>query len=612
MARPHSSRQVSYILALMLAVAAIAVLYLAKIVVLPLALAILFTFLLAPLVTALERAKVPRVIGILLVITVFAGILGYIGWLAGNQLVEVAADLPAYRVNIADKLSAVHKANSKNTKLSRAEKEIERLGHQLGISEKNPPLGRGGRTRGLAPSTQQPVSVQQVGSGTALNTLHGAVHVFVFILLVAVFTFFMLLQREDLRNRMIRLTGRGHLNMMTQAMDEASERVSRYFALQLLVNTCYGLIVFTALHFIALPHALLFGALAGLLRFIPYIGAPIAGLLPTLLSIAVFHGWIQTLLIVALFFCLEIVTANFVEPHLYGRQTGLSPLAVLVAAVFWTLLWGPIGLILSVPLTVCVTVVGAHVPQLEFLKVLLGDQPVMRPEARYYQRLLAGDEREAGEVLEDCLKEMPLTKLYDSVLIPAFSLAEQDRHRNALDDATVDFIYQTTEDLIQDLGLSDDKELAENPADSSDDVDRLPAEMNVPMHGSMEIWCIPVRDKADEVAALMLAQLLERAGHRARLISLAGVDRAVAEISDTRPDLAYLSAVPPYTMSHARNLYGRLRAVMGPGKIAIGLWQYGGDPVQAARRVSRGEQEKIHTSLTAAVSDLSAQAAVTS
>ena len=314
--------------------------------------------------------------------------------------------------------------------------------------------GHGARSLG---SPSRPVSVREVGGSQGrLDALSGVLGVTVSVVLVVVFTFFMLLKREDLRNRLIRLSGQGHLQLMTQAMDDTSRRVSRYLSLQSLVNTGFGLIVFVALHFIELPHALLWGVLAGLLRFIPYIGAPIGALLPTALSVAVFNGWTKTLLIMAIFFCLELVTANVLEPLVYGKHTGLSSLAILVAAIFWALIWGPIGLILSVPLTVCLVVVGAYVPSLQFLAVLLGDQPVMKPGAHYYQRLLANDQREASQVLEAHLKANSLEDLYDTVLIPALNLAEQDRHRNALDDATVDFITQTTKDLVEEFSLRED------------------------------------------------------------------------------------------------------------------------------------------------------------
>jgi predicted PurR-regulated permease PerM len=605
LARSIASRENSRLLAVVVTVVAIAALYLAKIVLLPLALAILFSFLLAPLVTQLERVRLPRVLAILLVMLAFGAGVGAIGWIVVGQLIQVTNHLADYRENIADKVAVVH--HTQETSFSRARHEVEQLGKQLGISAPETTRDRRRRSsKSLGASPERPVSVQEVSPTKAsLASLHGIFDPLASLLLVTVFTFFVLLQREDLRNRLIRLTGHGHLSVMTQTMDEASRRVSRYFSLQLLVNICYGSIIFTALHFIGLPHALLWGALAGILRFIPYIGAPIAALLPTLLSLAVFNGWTQTLTIMAVFFVMEVLTANFIEPHLYGKQTGLSSLAILVAAVFWTLVWGPIGLILSVPLTVCLVVVGAHVPSLQFLTVLLGDQPVMPPPAHYYQRLLASDEHEAGQVLERYLKDKPLEDLYDSVLIPALSLSEQDRHRNTLDDATVNFINQTTRELVEEIEIGRDRngDYAQTAAETG--ADSLPPNGQPSARSPvtpLEIVCIPVRDDADEIAAVMLAQLLERAGHHAQAVSVQNIEGMLAEAARAKPDLVCLSALPPYAMSPARGVYRKLRAREPELRIIIGLWNYTGDPAKGAREISGGEQDQLSTTLAQAVS----------
>jgi hypothetical protein len=280
---------------------------------------------------------------------------------------------------------------------------------------------------------------------------------------------------------------------------------------------------------------------------------------------------------------MEIVTANLLEPHVYGKHTGLSSLAILVAAIFWALIWGPIGLILSVPLTVCLVVVGAHVPNLQFLTVLLGDQPVMPPEAHYYQRLLANDQREASQVLETHLKGASLENLFDTVLIPALSLAEQDRHRNELDGATVTFITQTTKDLVDELSLRHDHSRTADAA--------------VGLQVQEKFMCLPVRDDADEIIGIMLAQVLERAGYSATAIPIGSVERMLAEVTAADPDVVCLSALPPYAISHARGIYRRLRAQHPGTTIIIGLWNYTEDPVKAATEISGGEQNLICTTL---------------
>jgi predicted PurR-regulated permease PerM len=579
MVRSNSSRVLSQLLAVVVTVVLITVLYLAKTVVLPLALAMLLTFVLAPLVTGLERIRIPRIVAIPVVLFAAGVVLGSAGWTVFVQLIEVTDALPAYTTNIQDKIQSFQQ--SKTTNFTRAQRELDNLSKEisdlsLGFTGDQ---GHGAMELG---SPSQPVSVREVGgSHGRLDALSGALGVTVSVILVVVFTFFMLLKREDLRNRLIRLSGQGHLQLMTQAMDDTSRRVSRYLSLQSLVNTGFGLIVFVALHFIELPHALLWGALAGLLRFIPYIGAPIGALLPTALSLAVFNGWTKTLLIMAIFFCLELVTANLLEPLVYGKHTGLSSLAILVAAIFWALIWGPIGLILSVPLTVCLVVVGAYVPSLQFLAVLLGDQPVMKPGAHYYQRLLANDQREASQVLEAHLKANSLEDLYDTVLIPALNLAEQDRHRNALDDSTVDFITQTTKDLVEEFSLRED------------DLGTV----GVAAILSKRIACLPVRDDADEIVGIMLAQLLDRAGYSTIAIPIGSVDGMLAEAINAEPEVVCLSALPPYAISHARGIYRRLRMQQPKLKIIIGLWNYPEDPVKAAMEISGGEQKLVCTTL---------------
>jgi predicted PurR-regulated permease PerM len=579
MVRTGASRTLSQLLAVTVTIVVVTLLYLAKAVILPLALAILLTFVLAPAVTCLERIRLPRIVAIPIVLLGTGAAVGAVGWTVFVQLVEVTNDLPAYTTNIQTKTQSLNQ--SKTTSFVRAQEELKTLSEQISDLSENLTGDRASREKGSSPN---PVAVREVSvSPGRLDAVSGLLGVVVSIALVAVFTFFMLLKREDLRNRLIQLTGHGHLNLMTQAMDETSQRISRYLSLQWLVNIGFGLIAFSVLHVLGLPHALLFGALAGLLRFIPYIGAPIGALMPAALSVAVFDGWTKTLLILAIFFCMELVTANLLEPHVYGKHTGLSSLAILVAAIFWALIWGPIGLILSVPLTVCLVVVGAHVPNLEFLTVLLGDQPVMQPDAHYYQRLLANDQREASQVLETNLKGTSLESLYDTVLVPALHLAELDRHRNELDDATVSFITQTTKDLVEELGLRQG--------------DSPPTELSIERATTEKIMCLPVRDDADEIVGIMLAQLLERAGYSAIAVPIGSVEGMLAEVGRTEPGVVCLSALPPYAISHARGIYRRLRVQYPTVKIIVGLWNYADDPVKAATEVSGGEQNLICTTL---------------
>ena len=279
--------------------------------------------------------------------------------------------------------------------------------------------------------------------------------------IVVIFTAFMLIKREDLRNRLIRLGGEGQLTVMTQALDDASQRLSRYLLLQFLVNAGYGVFFGAGLYFMQIPHALLWGMLAALLRLIPYVGTLIAAAFPVAMALAVFPGWQHALMIFGLFVLLEAIVANVIEPWLYGTHTGISSLAILVAAVFWSVLWGPVGLILSTPLTVCLMLLGRYVPRLAFLEVLLGDEPVLSPPELFYQRLLAMDQDEARHIAETPLQEKSLEAVYSSVLIPALRLAEEDRHMDAVGERTIEFISQSTREIIEDLG---DRVLAEDSA----------------------------------------------------------------------------------------------------------------------------------------------------
>jgi AI-2E family transporter len=414
-----------------------------------------------------------------------------------------------------------------------------------------------------------------------------------------VLTIFMLAGREDLRNRLIGLVGRGHLNMMTQALDDAGSRVSRYLQLQLLVNTAYGVVIGLGLYVIGVPNALLWGTLAALLRFLPYIGSPLAAILPILLSLAIFATWTKPLYTVVLYLAVELLVANVLEPLLYGAHTGISSFAILFAAIFWALIWGPIGLLLSTPLTVCLVVLGRHVPSLGFLNIMLGDQPVLPPEAHYYQRLLASDQTEAKQVLEEYLKANSLEELYDAVLIPALALAEQDRHHNDLEAITEKFICQSTKEFLEDLAEKFKDEEAAAAADTPQDSEALTVSPRVANHSREAacVVCLPARDEADEIVGIMLAQLLVRAGYQSQAIPIGATPEMLAQLKESRPDIVCISALPPFALLHARELYRKIRAQMPNVKIIIGMWKFAGDPIKAATRLHIGGNDKLALTL---------------
>jgi hypothetical protein len=388
---------------------------------------------------------------------------------------------------------------------------------------------------------------------------------------------------------------------MTQALDDAAQRVSRYLLMQVLVNACFGALFGFGLYWIGVPNPALWGVVAGLLRIVPYVGTMVAAALPIALSLAAFNTWLPPLLVFLLFAGLELIIANFVEPSLYGANTGISSLALLVAAVFWTTLWGPAGLILSTPLTVCVVVLGRYVPQLSFLHILLGDEEVLGAEAQIYQRLLAMDQPEAHAIVDRFLKEKPLVELYDSVLIPALTLAEQDRHKGAIDTAREEFLFLSINDLITELSEYQLYQLGDSP----------PADDAAPESGPAErltarILCLPANDRADEVTAAMLAQILGQAGHEALSLPIAHATPAelLALIERRQDDIICISALPPYAFSPARTMCKLIRERFPKLKLVIGVWGFSGDTEKAKARFERTQPNRLLTSLAQTVEQI--------
>ena len=415
--------------AIMVLIAVVA-LYFGREILVPFALAILLGFILAPPVDWLRRVRVPRVLAVGLVVTPACGLLGALSLLVGSQLVQLAGNLPEYQQTMQDKIRACALPYRQGRRVDRTAAVFQSL--RSARSEPAPvPSARPRRTGEtpvrvqVDPPSQQPLEV----IGRVLAPLMGPLGTAG---LVIVFVIFMLLERNDLRDRFIRLAG-GGLHRTTGALNEAAQRVSRYLVMQLIVNAAYGVPIGVGLYFIGVPNAMLWGLLAALLRFVPYLGPFIAALFPLALAFAVDPGWSMLLWTLALIIGMELVSNNVVEPWLYGSSTGLSPVAIIIAAMFWTLIWGPVGLILATPLTVCLAIMGRYVPRLEFLEVMLGSSPVLTPQEQLYQRLLAGNAEEAIELAETLVGESALLEFYDGVALPALSLAERDRDRRLVD-----------------------------------------------------------------------------------------------------------------------------------------------------------------------------------
>jgi AI-2E family transporter len=396
---------------------------------------------------------------------------------------------------------------------------------------------------------------------------------------------FMLLKRESLRNRLIRLMGHGRLTLATKAVEDAGQRISRFLLMQVIINGGFGLVLALGLFLIQMPHALLWGFLAALLRYVPYLGSWITSVVLVALSLAVFPGWVQPILVLGLIVVLELVTANLVEPRLFGHSIGVSEVALLVAAAFWAFLWGPIGLVLSSPLTVCLVVLGKYVPQLEFLDVILGDEPSLSADVTYYQRLLARDQDEATQLVLTQLKTFPPEQVYDRLLVPALNYVKQDRARDDLTEADEQFVLRATREIVEDLG---ERQTAAPAAEGS----------TAPASRKVRILGCPGHDEADALALEMLRQLLDPARWEMDVLSIdmlssESVDRA----GDKEPAVVCIGALPPGGLAHTRYLCKRLRARLPAARIVVGRWGLKGDLEQDQEQLREVGADRVETAL---------------
>jgi predicted PurR-regulated permease PerM len=571
-------------------IAVIAVLYLAREIFIPLAFAIMLALILTPAVNWLQKVLLGRVTAVALVMIVTSAATGGIAWVIFNQLVGVANELPRYRQNIHNKLEAMRAPG--DGALGQATRSIKDLATEVMSVEAPAQSATGDRV-----SRPQPVRIVEQPSNE-LEYLRDLAQPFLRpageLGMILIFSVFLLINQKDLRNRLFRLVGLDQLNVMTQALDDATQRVSQYLLMQLLVNVAFGILCGIGLYLIGIPYAALWGSVAGILRIVPYVGAFVSGLLPFTLALAVFDSWMYPLAVFLLFAALELVTSNFVEPWLYGVHTGISALALLLTAVFWTVLWGPAGLILSTPLTVCVAVLGRYVPEFSFLHVLLGDDDVLAAEARFYQRLLAMDDREARAVADLYLQEHSLPQLYDAVIIPALTMAEQDRHKGALDRTREVFVFMSIKELVV--------EFSERTHKAGAVLAEAPGEVRIPEASAGRVLCIPANDEADEITAAMLAQLLEQAGYAAISFSLdASAQDTVGFMSPGENDTFCISALPPFAFARARTLSRELQLRYPRTKVIIGVWGFSGDTERAMQRFQPSRPAKLVSSLEDAV-----------
>jgi predicted PurR-regulated permease PerM len=520
-------------------------------------------------------------------------------------LVDLAAKLPDYKENIHTKVRSIKVPTGGVFK--KFSDTVEELKKDLpGAETSTPATAKPETSVAVTPRSVPAAASVQVVETSSLS-LTGLVQYLLAPLLgpigkaalVVLLVIFMLLRREDLRRRLIRLIGKGHISATTHAMEDAGARVFRYLLMQLVVNVCYGIPVAIGLYFIGVPNAVLWGAFAAVLRFIPYIGPWIGAALPIALSLAVSPSWTMPLLTIALFVVLELLSNNLMEPWLYSSSTGVTPIALIVAAVFWTWLWGPVGLILSTPLTVCLVVIGRNVPRLSFLSVVLSDEEALTPAEDFYHRLLTVNEQDEQEFVEAYLKANSVSTLYDSVFIPVIISTETDHRLELLDDEQRVLVEQTLRDIIADLGTVPQVESKIDALKAP--VDDTQSSGPAPFH----VYCLPARADRDELAGAMLTQLLQQQGVAAQNATgklAAGELLDLVEKSDV--DAACISVVSPSTVIQARYLCVKLRARFPQLKIVIGLWGMTQGVTDATKRLRDSGADEVVTTLGDAVVQL--------
>ena len=585
-----------------LAVIIILTLYFGREIIIPIALAILLSFVLAPLVGLLQRIRVPRGLAVVSVVVIAFALIFAMGSLLASQLTQLAGDLPRYQATITEKIQSFRSTTAGRGTLERASGMLKDLSKELDKpKDAVSALGAGTSSKSTASVTPVPVEVRQPDPG-ALESLQSLIspllHPLATTGIIVIFVIFILLQREDLRNRLIRLAGSHDLQRTTAALDDAAARLSRLFLIQLLLNGTFGIIIGVGLWLIGVPSAVLWGILAAVLRFVPYIGAAIAAAFPLALAVAVDPTWTMLLWTLGLFLIVEPVLGHVIEPMVYGHSTGLSPVAVVASATFWTALWGPIGLVLATPLTVCLVVLGRHVERLEFLDVMFGDRPALSPPEIFYQRMLAGDPTEASEKAEEFLKERSLGSYYDEVALKGLQLAQADAERGALDHQRLTKIRDAVSEFTNNISEQDERPLPKvastTDIEASSAVETVAEDApyeNLPIlskgdlplewQGDCPVLCVAGRSPLDEAAAMMVGQLATAHGLLARVeaaeaLSTANIFRlettGVAVVC-----LVYLDASSP---AHMRYSVRRLRRKLPKATIIMGCLMSDIDPTK--------------------------------
>jgi len=586
---------------LMIGAIVIGGLYIGREVLLPLALAILLSFVLTPLLLLLRKVKVPRVPAVIVVVTLAFAIIFGLGWMLSHQVAQLASDLPRYQHVLAGKISALRKSAESSGTFDNIAGALKGIEDEISQRAAPVPEGTAASPSLEEPAPNKPIPVEirrpaprafeilQSVLGTVLPPLATAG-------IVILFVIFILLQREDLRDRLVRLMGASDMQRATATMNDAATRLSGYFLRQVLINSAYGFFIALGLWAIGIPSPMVWGILAMLMRFVPYVGPFIAAAPPVLLGAVVDPGWTMMLLTGGLFLGSEFIMGQVVEPLVYGHGTGLSPIAVILSTVFWTWLWGPLGLLLAMPLTVCLVVLGRHVEGLNFLEVLLGDKPALTPAQSFYQRALIGDSAEATYQAELCLKEgRPLVDYLDEVALGGLKLAERDAERGSLDAENLEAIDATVDEMMDNLTdfeprrwfrkVRTEIEVEEAPGGlasltnlEEEEVDQLPM-----LEGALApgweaqdaVLCVGGRTPLDEAAASMLAGALQRQGLKARSLPSDAISAShIVSLEASKTKLVCLSYFGANANApHVRYLVRRLRRIAPQGAtVLVGFW----------------------------------------
>ncbi len=554
----------------------------------PVALAVLLSFLLAPLASRLEHFGTPRVLSVALVLLMLLGVVGATTYVVGDQFVSLAKDLPTYQKNIRDKVAMLKPSN--DSAIDKVIAAVEDLGTSMQSSEEN-----------------TAVAVRVVSSGSLVEQIHTVLGPFESIValggIVLLLVVFLLLEREDISNRIIQLVGWGQIGVTTKTLSQIGASLSRYLAALALVNTGFGLTIALGLWAIGLPSPALWGFLAGIFRFIPYVGTVLSFSFPALIAIAQPHGWFQPFLVLALFAALELIV-NSIEPFLYGKSTGISPIGLLISALFWTWLWGGLGLLLANALTVCLAVAGRSIPGLGFLDTLLRHDVSVTDDLRWYQRVLNRDQDGSLSILDEALKTISFEEVCDQIIIPTLSRAEHDRAQSFIDERDVAFIWRLVREWLDDLADRDDFTLTSpSPVTTSTAVPEIePLRSLAPIDAETRpLVGIATGGGADSLVLRMLNMLLKPSDVRLTIMSAGGSSLQISDkLGDLEPAMILISHLPPVGLTRARYLTKRIRSRYSEVPVVFGYWEAKAETPQVIEKLRPASASRVVISLASA------------